>query len=259
MYVKLFTSLYQGTLRGRTNEILVFTNLLAHADQHGTVDMHWQAIADETGLSREAVEQAILNLESPDLESRSPECNGCRIIRVDDHKAWGWQVVNYVKYRAIRSEDDRREQNRLAQERWRARNTDNKQDKQNKPKQKQKQKKEDQKKEPVRGSRLPQGWKPDSEMKAWALTERPDLDHARELASFGDYWQGVAGAKGVKLDWPATYRNWIRRAAGRTGAQPVARNPNGSSAQKSPDELKAQEREALAAMQRQHRELGIGP
>ena len=119
MYVKLFASLYQGTLRGRADEILVFTNLLAHADQHGVVDKHWKAIAEETGLDKERVVEAIKNLESPDEESRSPEMGGCRIVRLDDHRAWGWQIVNYGKYRAIRNEDDRREQNRAAQEKWR--------------------------------------------------------------------------------------------------------------------------------------------
>lgn len=119
MYVKLFASLYQGTLRGRADEILVFTNLLAHADQHGVVDKHWKAIADETGLDKDRVEAAIKNLESPDAESRSPEMGGCRIVRLDEHRAWGWQIVNYGKYRAIRNEDDRREQNRIAQEKWR--------------------------------------------------------------------------------------------------------------------------------------------
>ena len=128
MYVKLFSSLYQGTLRERSDEILVFTNLLAYADQHGIVDKHFKAISDETGLSIEKVQAAITALESPDLESRSPELDGRRIVRMDEHRVWGWRIVNYVKYRAIRSEDDRREQNRLAQERWR-----NRHNKQSKP------------------------------------------------------------------------------------------------------------------------------
>lgn len=119
MYVKLFASLYQGTLRGRSDAILVFTNLLAHADQYGTVDKHPKAIAEETGLSLEAVETAIQHLEEPDPESRSPEMDGRRIVRMDEHRAWGWKIINYGKYRAIRSEEDRREQNRLAQERYR--------------------------------------------------------------------------------------------------------------------------------------------
>lgn len=119
MYCKLFASLYQGTLRGRSNEILVFTNLLAHSTKEGTVDKHFRAIAEETGLSVDEVKAAITVLESPDEESRSPEENGARLVRLDEHRVWGWRVVNYGKYRANRSEDDRAEQNRQAQARWR--------------------------------------------------------------------------------------------------------------------------------------------
>ncbi len=121
MYAKLFTSIYQGTLRGNSNGILVFTNMLAHCDKHGICDIHPRAIAEEVGLSQEAVRAAILELEAPDEESRSPEEEGRRIVRVDEHRAWGWRVVNYLKYRAIRDEDTRREQNRAAQEAWRSR------------------------------------------------------------------------------------------------------------------------------------------
>lgn len=122
MYAKLFTSIYQGTLRGNSHGLLVFTNLLAHADKDGVVDIHPKAIAEEVGLSIDEVRASLLVLESPDDESRSPEEQGRRIIRMDEHRAWGWQVVNYVKYRAIRNEDDRREQNRIAQEKWREKN-----------------------------------------------------------------------------------------------------------------------------------------
>jgi hypothetical protein len=119
MYAKLFTSIYQGTLRGNSHGLLVFTNLLAHCDKLGCVDMHPRAIAEEVGLSPAQVRAALDELEAPDSESRSPENEGRRIVRLDAHRAWGWTVVNYAKYRAIRDEDDRREQNRLSQERWR--------------------------------------------------------------------------------------------------------------------------------------------
>lgn len=121
MYCKLFASLYQGTLRGRTNELLVFTNLLAHCDQTGIVDKHFRAIAEEVGLTAEEVKESISNLESPDPESRSPEESGARIVKLDGHRAWGWRVVNYGKYRSIKNEEDRRVQNRLSQQRWRER------------------------------------------------------------------------------------------------------------------------------------------
>jgi hypothetical protein len=32
-----------------------------------------------------------------------------------------------------------------------------------------------------------------------------------EVCKFRDYWTALPGQKGVKLDWPATWRNWIRR------------------------------------------------
>ena len=129
LYAKLFTSIYQGTLRGNSHGLLVFTNLLAHADQAGVVDIHPRAIAEEVGLTRDQVQVAIDELEAPDIESRSPEEEGRRIIRIDDHRAWGWQIVNYIKYRSIRSEDDRREQNRIAQATWRAKQSDSKKNK----------------------------------------------------------------------------------------------------------------------------------
>jgi len=119
MFVKLFASMYEGTLRGKSDELLVFTNLLAHADQFGVIDRHWKAIADETGLPIDRVQAAIKSLSEPDKESRSAEMDGRRIYCLDGHREWGWKIVNYGKYRAIRSEEDRKEQNRLAQERWR--------------------------------------------------------------------------------------------------------------------------------------------
>ena len=130
MYAKLFTSIYQGTLRGNSHGLLVFTNLLAHADKDGVADIHPRAIAEEVGLTIDQVRAALVVLESPDDESRSPEEQGRRIVRLDEHRAWGWNVVNYVKYRSIRDEDDRREQNRRSQANWRAkRDADNKQSK----------------------------------------------------------------------------------------------------------------------------------
>lgn len=122
MYAKLFASIYQGTLRGNTHGLVVFTNLLAHADSSGWADIHPRAISEEVGLTLEEVQAALVELESPDPESRSPEEGGRRIVRMNEHRAWGWIIVNYGKYRSIRSEEDRREQNRVAQEKWRNKN-----------------------------------------------------------------------------------------------------------------------------------------
>ena len=65
-----------------------------------------------------------------------------------------------------------------------------------------------------RGSRLPVDWKPEPE--DLAVAESVGLRNGRvsaELAKFRDYWTAQPGQKGVKTDWPATWRNWCRKAA----------------------------------------------
>lgn len=62
----------------------------------------------------------------------------------------------------------------------------------------------------ARGSRLPTDWQPSEQEIEFCQTERPDLDCQSVADQFRDYWHGVAGAKGCKLDWSATWRNWVR-------------------------------------------------
>jgi hypothetical protein len=61
-----------------------------------------------------------------------------------------------------------------------------------------------------RGSRLTQDWVLTNPMDQWAKQERPDLDVNQVAEQFKDYWISQPGQKGVKLDWDATWRNWIR-------------------------------------------------
>ena len=53
------------------------------------------------------------------------------------------------------------------------------------------------------------------ELREQAIKVRPDLSPdqiAFEFDCFLDYWRAKAGAGAVKRDWPATWRNWIRRS-----------------------------------------------
>jgi len=61
-----------------------------------------------------------------------------------------------------------------------------------------------------RGTRLPADWKPSEEQIAFCKTERPDLHPVATGDRFRDFWIAQAGSKGVKLDWDATWRNWVR-------------------------------------------------
>lgn len=62
-----------------------------------------------------------------------------------------------------------------------------------------------------RGTRLPDDWTPDDDLKRWTSENCPGLHGPTTAAKFRDYWHSVPGAKGVKLDWEATWRNWCRR------------------------------------------------
>jgi uncharacterized protein YdaU (DUF1376 family) len=61
-----------------------------------------------------------------------------------------------------------------------------------------------------RGTRLPNDWELPKEWSDWAAQQRPELDIPLSAAKFADYWHAQPGAKGLKLDWQATWRNWIR-------------------------------------------------
>ena len=61
-----------------------------------------------------------------------------------------------------------------------------------------------------RGSRLPTDWTLPEEWKEWAEAERQDLNIKSVADSFRDFWIAKAGTGGVKLDWQATWRNWVR-------------------------------------------------
>jgi hypothetical protein len=61
-----------------------------------------------------------------------------------------------------------------------------------------------------RGHRLPTDWILPVDWKQWAEQERPDLNVNSVADSFRDFWIAKPGTGGVKLDWQATWRNWIR-------------------------------------------------
>jgi hypothetical protein len=62
-----------------------------------------------------------------------------------------------------------------------------------------------------RGMRLPPELEIPNEYVAFCQQERQDLDPHKVWAQFKDYWTAQPGQKGVKTDWAATWRNWVRR------------------------------------------------
>lgn len=64
-----------------------------------------------------------------------------------------------------------------------------------------------------RGSRLPSEWKLPRDWGVWAMDQGlPEANVRREADKFRDYWHAKSGREAAKLDWLATWRNWIRSA-----------------------------------------------
>lgn len=61
-----------------------------------------------------------------------------------------------------------------------------------------------------RGNRLPTDWQPSDAEIQFCENERPDLNPRSVAEQFVDYWTAATGAKSTKMDWSATWRNWVR-------------------------------------------------
>lgn len=91
---------------------MTLMDMVILADQNGVVDMTHEAIARRTNRPIDVIRQTITELEAADPRSRNPNCDGARIQRLDDHRDWGWLIVNYEQFRQTASEEQRREKTR---------------------------------------------------------------------------------------------------------------------------------------------------
>jgi uncharacterized protein YdaU (DUF1376 family) len=70
-------------------------------------------------------------------------------------------------------------------------------------------------------SRLPKPFVLPGDWADFCRQERPDLDPSKVGEKFADYWHGKPGTGGKKLDWLATWRNWVREERGDRRAAPA--------------------------------------
>jgi hypothetical protein len=68
-----------------------------------------------------------------------------------------------------------------------------------------------------RGCRIPADFTVTPEMVAWARDRCPQVDGKLETEKFVNHWQGKSGKDATKVDWPATWRNWMLGAHDRYG------------------------------------------
>ncbi len=65
---------------------------------------------------------------------------------------------------------------------------------------------------PDRGTRLSETWVPTDKDIAYAESLSMTQDQIRlEAEKFRDYWTALPGQRACKLNWEATWRNWVRK------------------------------------------------
>lgn len=124
MYGKHFASMYEGSMVGAGAVVFavmgyIIANAVPDREVGTQVELNPKLLAFILGEKQSEVEKAIEFLCAPDKNSRSKEEQGRRLVRIGQ---FSYRVVNGAKYRAMRDEEKRREQNREAKRRERLKN-----------------------------------------------------------------------------------------------------------------------------------------
>lgn len=219
MYGKLFASMYEGTLYGHWQAIVTFQQMIVLCDSDGLIDMTPQAIAARTSIPLEIIQEGISILEEPDKYSRTPGEDGRRIARLDEHRPWGWRVVNYHVYRDLVAQADKRKADRarIAAKRAESRNVSHGvAERRNGSRvvanvahaeaeaeeEAEAEGKKTKRERALRATRVPADFFPDL---ALARKTIPDLDAEAEAQKFRD-WE----FKTPRSDWAACWRTWVQ-------------------------------------------------
>jgi len=105
LYSRTFVSILDSSIADNWMVRHVFEDMLKLQD-NGILDITREAFSRRTNTPLDVVNSAIEKLESPDPQSRDKEEEGRRIIRLDAHRDWGWRIVNWSKYEAIKTRTD---------------------------------------------------------------------------------------------------------------------------------------------------------
>ncbi len=110
-FTKLFSTIVHSTVwREEMHIKVVWITMLALADRKGRVLASIPGLADASRVSLEQCQEALERLGAPDPWSRTKDYEWRRIEEIDG----GWQLLNYLKYRELRDDDERRLQVREA-------------------------------------------------------------------------------------------------------------------------------------------------
>lgn len=119
-FTKLSACLLDSTIwREDDKTRILWITMLAMAGREGIVEASIPGLADRARITVAEAETALAKLLAPDPYSRTKEYDGRRIEEVDG----GWLLLNHAKYREALSTEERREYQRLWQQRKRKAST----------------------------------------------------------------------------------------------------------------------------------------
>lgn len=105
-FTKLFNTIVTSTIWQEDDKTrIVWITMLAIADADGIVSASIPGLASVSNVSVDAARTAIKNLLAPDSDSRTKDFEGRRIEEIDG----GWRILNYLKYRRMLNEEERKE------------------------------------------------------------------------------------------------------------------------------------------------------
>ena len=121
MFGKSFAAKFVGSMRGAGAHVFAVWDYCISCQTPdravgSQVELNPEVLAFLIGEPVEKIQKAIDFLCAPDPKSRTEAEGGRRLIKLG---AFDYRVVNGAKYRAIRNEEERREQNREAKRRER--------------------------------------------------------------------------------------------------------------------------------------------
>lgn len=99
-YVKIYGSILGSSVWAEPPTTrIVWITMLALADQNGNVEASVSGLARFANITPAECRKALIALSSPDEDSKSPEHEGRRVEKWER----GWTILNYIKYREMRS------------------------------------------------------------------------------------------------------------------------------------------------------------
>lgn len=104
LYARVFVQILDSSIAEDFTLRHVFEDFFKLCDyRNGIIDMTRHALSRRLNIPLKLLNECIEKLESPDPSSRDSDFEGRRIERLDEHRDWGWKILNWEKYDRIRA------------------------------------------------------------------------------------------------------------------------------------------------------------